>query len=143
MSELTVPEYILVGSAIVVGWVTVDFLSNLLLMKKEKGCRLRFIGARWLRRKQAIGVAFLQFGLAFGLSFFVGDFFSKLFLQAFTYLLPIGFTTIGILYLYIIGNLPYKITLGRCSPSIFLFAVAGLFFFVIFEISQGQLVLPF
>ena len=136
MSEISIPNYILIVSALAISWVIVDFLSNLFLMKKQKGCKLRFIGARWLKRKHAIEVAFLQFAVAFGFSFLLEDFFSNLFLQAFEYLVPIVFATIGILYLYILGTLPYKIKKKHCLPSILLFTIAGFLFYTISQVIQ-------
>lgn len=132
--EISIPEYILIGSAFAISWIIVDFLANLLLMKKKKGCKLRFVGARWLRRNQAIEIALLQFGIAFGFSFLLENFFSNLFLQAFGYIVPIVFSTIGILYLYILGTLPYRIKPKHCLPSILLFTIAGLLFYVISQI---------
>ena len=135
MSAISIPQYTLIGSAFAVSWVVVDSLANLLLMKHQKGCRLRFIGARWLRRKKAIEVAFLQFLIAFIASFFIQDFFVKLFSQAFEYIIPFVFSTFGILYLYILSTLPYQITPKRCLPSIILFVVAGLLFYGIFRLT--------
>jgi hypothetical protein len=90
---------------------------------------------RWLSRKKAIYVAFAQFLMAFVASFFIQDFFVKLFSQAFAYLLPIVFSTVGLLYLYILSDLPYDITLKRCLPSIILFVFAGILFYGILKLT--------
>jgi hypothetical protein len=123
-------EYVATLDAYILGWVTIDLIANLLLKKEETGTKIQFLGARWLKRKDAIIVAFLQFLIAFSCSFFINDFFLVLFSKALLYIVPITFIAIGILYLYILLGLPYKITVRRCAFSIILFllAIALLYF---------------
>lgn len=138
---MTVSESInIIQTAIVllsaaISWVIVDIVANLLLKKHEKGTKIRFIGARWLKRKEAIEVAIVQFATAFFLSLFITDFFASLYSQAF-YLVPIALTTIGILYLYILAGLPYKIKGKHALPSVILILIDLFLFYVIWYFTQ-------
>jgi hypothetical protein len=139
---MTVSESInIIQTAIVllsaaISWVIVDIVANLLLKKHEKGTKIRFIGARWLKRKEAIEVAIVQFAIAFFLSLFITDFFASLYSQAFEYIVPIALTTIGILYLYILAGLPYKIKGKHALLSAILILIALFLFYVIWYFTQ-------
>lgn len=130
------PEYVVFVNALSLGWVIIDVIANLFLKKSKKGTKIRFFGAKWLKRKDAIIIALLQFLLAFFLSVFINDYFLFLFSTASLYIIPITFVSIGVLYLYILLGLPYKITLKRCSLSIILFLLA-LFLFYLIQQSQA------
>lgn len=127
---LSLIEYTIIIFSGIFAWIIDDGIANLLLKKKEKGAMFRFIGARWLKRKRAIKIAFLQFGIAFVLSYFLYDWLYALFSSAFLYLLPICLSGVGALYLYILLDLPYKLTWERCRLSVGLL-IFGIFFFVV------------
>jgi hypothetical protein len=135
MLQPSLTDYLLFGSASVFGWIVVDGCANLLLRKDEKGAKFRFIGARWLKRELAIKIALLQFLIAFVVQYFIVDYFCFLFSEAYQYIIPIGMTALGALYLYILANLPYKITLKRCTFSIVLLVFAGILFYAISQLT--------
>jgi 4-hydroxybenzoate polyprenyltransferase len=135
-ASINVVQTAIVLLSAAISWVIVDIVANLLLKKHEKGTKIRFIGARWLKRKEAIEVAIVQFAIAFFLSLFITDFFASLYSQAFEYLVPIALTTIGILYLYILAGLPYKIKGKHALPSVILILIALFLFYVIWYFTQ-------
>jgi hypothetical protein len=129
MPQTSLIDFMLLGSAYIFGWVIVDVLASLFLSVDAKGCKFRFIGMRWLKRETAVKVALAQFIIAFIISYFIYDYLFYLFSLAQQYVIPIGMTAIGVVYLYILGSLPYKITPKRCTFSIvFLFLAAILFY---------------
>jgi len=135
MSQPSFIDFVLFTAAGIFGWIIIDVLANLFLRKSTKGATFRFIGARWLKRKTAIKVALLQFSIAFVVSFFIQDYFFYLFSEAYQYIVPIVFTAIGALYLYVLANLPYKVTLKRCTFSIVLFVLASFLFYAISQLT--------
>lgn len=74
MNPVSIDQVTIILLSGAISWIIDDLLANLFLAKHEKGAMVRFIGARWLKRKTAIQVAILQFAVAFVASFFVQDF---------------------------------------------------------------------
>jgi hypothetical protein len=135
MPQPSLIDFLLFAASGLFGWIIVDGFANLLLRKSEKGAKFRLIGARWLTRELAIKVAFVQFGIAFVFSYFIQDYLFFLFSSAYQYAIPIGMTALGALYLYILANLPYKVTLRRCTFSLVLFGLAALLFYAIHSLT--------
>lgn len=135
MLQPSLTDVLLFGSAGVFGWIVVDGCANLLLRTDERGAKFRFIGARWLKRDLVIKIALLQFLIAFIVQYFIVDYFYFLFSEAYQYILPISMMSLGSLYLYILANLPYKITVRRCTFSIVLFVLAGILFYAISQLT--------
>ncbi|HSV48768.1 MAG TPA: hypothetical protein VLH35_00505 [Candidatus Acidoferrales bacterium] len=99
--------------------------------------RLKLLGTRWLKWKQAIIASFIQFGIAFLASYVIQDYFTKIFTQNTIYLLPILLSTIGFIYAYIYGLSPYKKAPERFAPSIIFIAIAILLFLGIWYFTQN------
>jgi hypothetical protein len=135
VSEVSFIQVTIILLSGVISWIIDDCIANALLLKKEKGTKIRFIGARWLTRKKAIIVAFIQFAIALIASFFLQDFFNSLYAQAISYMLPICMFTISLLYPYILLGLPYKIKVKHIVPSILLILLSILLFVGIYSIS--------
>jgi hypothetical protein len=135
MPQPSFVDFLLFSAAGIFGWVTVDAFANLFLSKSTKGAKFRFVGARWLKRKLAIRVAFAQFFIAFVISYFIQDYLFYLFSSAYQYVIPIAMTALGVLYLYILANLPYKITPKRCTFSILMFILSGILFYAISQLT--------
>jgi hypothetical protein len=131
MQQASFVDFLLFSAAGIFGWVIVDAFANLFLSTSTKGAKFRFIGARWLKRELVIKVALVQFLIAFIISYFIQDYLFYLFSLAYQYVIPIVMTALGVLYLYILANLPYKITPKRCTFSIVLLAFAALLFYAI------------
>ena len=135
MPQASLIDFMPLGSAYIFDWVMVDVLASLFLSVNAKGCKFRFVGVRWLKRETAIKVALAQFIIAFIISYFIYDYLFYLFSLAQQYVIPIGMTAIGVVYLYILGSLPYKITAKRCAFSIVLFILASLLFYAISKLA--------
>jgi hypothetical protein len=136
--SLSITQYAVVASAGSLSWIAVDLIANMLLKTSKTGVRfrLKFLGARWLRWKQAVVAGFIQFGIAFVASYFIQDYFIDLFSQNTAYLFPISLSALSFIYAYIFGLTPYKKTLRRFSPSIVLIIIAILFFIAIWHFTQ-------
>jgi hypothetical protein len=94
----------------------------------ERRTSFRFVGGGSIKRELAIQVAFAQFLIAFIVSYFIYDYLYYLFSPEQQYIVPIAMTALGILYLYILVSLPYKITPKRCTFSIVMFLLATIIF---------------
>lgn len=142
---LSISEYAVIASAGLVSWIAVDLMANMLLKTSKNGVqfRLKILGARWLKWKHAVIAGLTQFGIAFGSSYFIQDFFTKMFSQNTVYLLPISLSAFGFVYAYVFGLTPYKKTLKRFLPSLILIAFAILFFTGIWHFTQYPFKLPF
>jgi len=112
--------------ALVFGWILTDLAANALVRTSKAGAMIRFFGSRLLSRENAIKAALFQFAAAFIFSFFIQDFLVKLFQDYILFILPITLSAVGLLYIYVLLGLPYKVTARRCSISIFLFVVSSL-----------------
>jgi hypothetical protein len=128
VSEVSVSQFAIIAMSLVMGWILDDGVANLLLKKHEKGVKIRFFGARWLSRKKAIVVAFIQIIVAMVFGYFIQDFLTGLLVKAFAYIVPIGMLTIATLYPYILSGLPFKIKFKHLVPSLILTGLAFLLF---------------
>ena len=138
VSPLGITDYFTLGDSILLGWITLDILANILLVKREKGVHFRFFRALYTKRSKAVVAAFAQFLLALVASFFIYDLWAFIISFEVNYLVPITLTTGAILYLYILLGLPYKIrTLKRLGPPIAVLLIALLLALLIYLLSGG------
>ena len=88
---LSISQYAVIASAGIVSWIAIDLIANLLLKTSPNGVRFRFkfLGARWLKWKQAVIIGLIQFGIAFVASYYIQNFFANLFSDNMTYLFPL------------------------------------------------------
>ncbi len=140
MSEVSVSQFTIIAMSLVMSWVLDDGAANLLLKKHEKGAKLRFIGARWLSRKNAIIVACIQLGIAMVFGYYIQDFLTGLYTQVAAYIVPISLFTINTLYPYILASLPYKIKPKHVAPSVVLILVSLLLFAGIYYLTKPAIV---
>ena len=142
--SLSISQYTVITSAGVLSWITVDLIANMFLKTSKKGVqfRLKFLGSRWLKWKQAVIGGLIQFGIAFGASYFIQDYFTELFTQNATYLFPIFLSAVGFVYAYVLGLTPYNKTLKKLSPSLIIIFIAILFFLAIWHFTQYPFRLP-
>ncbi len=136
MSEVSVSQFTIIAMSLVMSWVLDDGVANLLLKKHDKGAKLRFFGARWLSRKNAIIVACIQLGIAMIFGYYVQDFLTGLYIQAVAYIVPIALFTLGVLYPYILAGLPYKIKPKHLVPSIVFISIAILLFIGVYSLTK-------
>jgi hypothetical protein len=128
VSEVSVSQFSIIAMSLIMSWILDDGVANLLLKKYQKGAKIRFVGARWLSRKNAIIVTVIEITVAMIFGYYIQDFLTNLYTQAFAYIVPITLFTIGVLYPYLLAGLPYKVKLKHILPSIILILLALLLF---------------
>jgi hypothetical protein len=129
-------DYFTLGNSIILGWITLDLVANLFLVKDKGGAHIRIFVSHhyYTRRTNAVLAQFSQFVLALLVSFFIYDFWAFVITAESFYLLPITMVTGVILYLYILLGLPkYKIkTWIRLGPAVLVLVLAVMFSLLIY-----------
>lgn len=110
----------------VLGWIGTDIVANLLLAQGSTFTKIRFFGTSFLTRRDAILLAYGQVIVAMIVSVGIADYIFGQIVTATAYLVPITLFTFAVFHIYILMGLPYKLTIGRLSLSLFLFGIAYL-----------------
>lgn len=116
---VTIVDYVAYGDAFVVGWITIDYLTNIILNKGKTFTKIRYFRSRFATRDNAIVLSIVQILIAMVVSYYIVDWIFGQITPFLPSIIPITLATFGLFYFYVLLGLPmYKITIKRALPSI-------------------------